>query len=144
MNTLNILKKACVYLNKSDEYSLLDSENEVDISASVVCNTLLFCLNYVIKRIATEFCFSKTFADIQIGDDNYFDLDNLQNNLFSVIQLKNEDGCVPFYEDGEGIRAKKGKYTLTYAIMPQDLEFLDDITFFPSCKTKLIYSHIEE
>ena len=121
-----------MYLNRQDEFSLLSSEDEEEIAQSEVCNTFLFCLNYVIKRIATDFCFCRVCENIQI-EDNYYYLQDLQNNLFSVIQLKNVNGVQGFYEDGVGIKANSGDYTLTYAYMPPDFNFLDDITCFPSC-----------
>lgn len=133
MNTLNILKYVCVYLNKDNEYDLLSGQNAQNIAQNKTCKLLLFCLNYVLKRIATEFSYCKAVEQITF-ENNEFNISSLQHNLFAVISLKDaNNNSISFNEYCDKLEAVSGTYCLTYAYLPGDYDFLDDITCFSSC-----------
>lgn len=135
MQVLSILKKVCKYLNKEDVFSLLDDENISSIEQNETCKDLLSILNFVICRVACEFCFCKNTEQINIEDSKGIAVSDLSKTLFSVISIKNAQGNVEYSEDGTNIYAPKGSYTLTYAYLPNDVTFSSNVNFFPSCIT---------
>ena len=133
MNVSNILNKVCVYLNRQSEAQLVVSENSNSISQNATLNSLLFCLNYVVKRIATEFSYCKTTQNVTFSNNGTFDVATLTNNYFATLYLKNGNENVSFSEEGNLLKAKNGNYTLCYCYLPEDLSFSSNINCFSSC-----------
>lgn len=130
MNVNKILQISLKYLNKEHLIKELESEN-VNENAELI--QLLDVLNAVVKKVATEYIYCIAEKEIYVDYTGKYSLTSLPKKFYTVRKLKNHLGLKSKYREEDGyLLLKPGKYDLTYIYTPQEVNFQDEITSFPS------------
>ncbi len=126
MTINNIIKLSCNFVNLPELEALVGTTNANEIQTAQL-NKLLKCLNLVNEEICSEyFPILKTVPIFTYDGDYYFS--SLEEPASAVIYLRDKRGNnIPYKLSNDHISFDGQEGILCYAVMPESLEFGDEI-----------------
>ena len=105
-------------------------------------NLLIKCVNYVNNIIATEYFHIDETVTIDNSNGLIPYTSITQKTIFDIVEIKGAFGKkINFKTTTNGIETKKGKLTVKFLYMPEDVAYDDNITCYPTKINARIFAY---